>query len=457
MTTALHDDTIAAPATAPGEGAIGIVRVAGPGSLSIADQIFRGKGAPPSLRPAQTFLHGTLCGPDGIADEVILLIYRAPHSYTREDSIEIQGHGGSTVAKRILRAVLDAGARLAEPGEFTKRAFLNGRIDLLQAEAVLDIIRARSDRAASVALEQLEGTLSRSFDQLYNDTLALAADLEATLDFSEDDLPQLVMDDIRSRFKRVESEFKGLLASWDEGHLLRDGALVVIAGQPNVGKSTLLNALLGKERAIVTPFAGTTRDTIEEQITIDGYPVRLVDTAGLRESSCAIESDGIRRAVDVASRADMVIYVVDGSRALDEEDIKQIQSLRGKPIIVAINKVDINITRTTKPLAPDWSVLYISASRGDGLDQLKRDIVGKLGVRDGSRHQAAISERHRRLLISAHKDLVEAMLLISDMIHEPALAASRLRGALLTLGEVTGRSYHDELLNSIFTRFCIRK
>jgi len=290
-------DTIAAIATAPGEGAIAIVRLTGPASHAIADHIFKGKGAPPSRRPGQSFLHGSIISTNGMADEVILLIYRAPHSYTREDAIEIQGHGGFAAAKRILRAVLEAGARMAEPGEFTKRAFLSGRIDLLQAEAVLDLIRARSDRAADAALEQLTGSLSKDFDELYDHTLALAANLEATLDFSEDELPESVMLDVITRRHDVESEFKSLLDSWDEGHLLREGALVVISGKPNVGKSTLLNALVGKDRAIVNPMAGTTRDTIEEQLVISGFMVRIIDTAGLRESPCEIEKEGVSRAI----------------------------------------------------------------------------------------------------------------------------------------------------------------
>ena len=451
------NDTIAAIATAPGEGAIAIVRVSGADSLALADRIFKGRGLPPSRRPANSFVHGLITGNAGVADEVVLLIYRAPHSYTREDSIEIQGHGGSTAAKRILRAVLEAGARLADPGEFTKRAFLNGRLDLLQAEGVLDLIRARTDRAAETALEQMQGALSRSFGALYDETLELAGHLEATLDFSEDELPESFTTDVLTRLRIVEQHFRQLLSSWDEGHLLREGALVVIAGKPNVGKSTLLNALLGKNRAIVTPIAGTTRDTIEEHMVISGYPVRLVDTAGLRESPCEIESEGVRRAKHILSHADLILYVVDGSLPFTHEDAKEISLIPNRAKIVVVNKSDSETYKPIQPLAPDWSVISISAVKLTGIESLKTAIISAIGARQGSDHHATISERHRRLLVSAHKDIAEATLLLSRTLPDPALAASRLRGALETLGGATGRVYHEDLLNNIFSRFCIGK
>lgn len=456
-------DTIAALATAPGEGAISIVRISGPESLLIADRLFRGKAPPPSQRPAHSFARGSIVSDNGVADEVILLIYRAPHSYTREDSVEIQGHGGSAAAKRILRAVLAAGARMAEPGEFTKRAFLSGRIDLLQAEAVLDLIRARSDRAADAALEQMNGTLSKAFDQLYDHTLALAANLEATLDFSDDELPESFLRDAIAQRASIETEFKRLLDSWDEGHLLREGARVVIAGKPNVGKSTLLNTLVGKERAIVTPIPGTTRDTIEELVVICGYSVRLIDTAGLRVSPCEIEQEGVSRARQAIYRADCNVYVVDLSQGLDEEDWATLSTLDKHKTILALNKSDliqketVKAHKTHQSTMTGYSKVFISAKCGTGINSLKEAIIQTMGVSQGGIAHAAISERHRHLLVSAHKEVVEAGLLLTRPTPAPDLAASRLRGALETLGEVTGRVYHDELLNNIFNRFCIGK
>lgn len=450
-------ETIAAIATAPGEGAVAIVRVSGPDSLGIADRIFRGTPPLPSARPGGSFVHGLIAGEQEVADEVILLIYRSPHSYTREDCVEIQGHGGAAATRRILRAVLAAGARPAEPGEFTKRAFLNGRIDLVQAEAVLDLIRARTDRAAQTALEQISGTLSAAFNRLYDTTLVACGDLEASLDFSEDDMPPTLLQDVAGQLKEIEADFRKLLASWDEGHILRDGARVAIVGQPNVGKSTLLNALLGKERAIVTPLAGTTRDTIEEQIVIDGYPVLLVDTAGLRDSSCLIESEGIRRTRDCIAKSDVIVYVLDGSIPFSKDHELQLQSMPKSKTIIALNKSDLPINETHKSSATDWSVINISAAKQEGLEALKSRILRTAGIQGALPHQAVIAERHRRLLISAHKDLVQAGLLLARTTPDPALAASRLRLSLETLGTVTGRVYHEELLNNIFGRFCIGK
>lgn len=450
-------DTIAAIATAPGESAISIVRVSGPESLAIADRIFRGSGSPPSRHSPGSFMHGAITSQGHTADEVILLVYRAPHSYTREDSIEIQGHGGSAAAQRILRSVTDAGARLAAPGEFTKRAFLNGRIDLLQAEAVLDLIRARSDRAAASALEQLEGKLSRTFDTIYDALLNVAADIEATLDFSEDELPPTIMTSVMVRVNAVESDLKQLLSTWDEGHVLRDGALIVIGGKTNVGKSTLLNHLLGIDRAIVNPTPGTTRDIIEEQMVIAGYLVRLVDTAGLRHTDCEIEGEGIRRARQYVQKADILIYVVDGSQPIDSEDLLCLKEKDPTRTILIANKSDLGILQSNQSFLTKESHIVCSVVAGNGVDLIRRKIADMLSTLHHGPQQAVISERHRRIVIMALKDITEAALLINRDEPDPTLAASRLRSALETLGEATGRIYHDELLASIFSRFCVGK
>ncbi|MDD3605078.1 MAG: tRNA uridine-5-carboxymethylaminomethyl(34) synthesis GTPase MnmE, partial [Kiritimatiellae bacterium] len=289
------DDTIAAIGTAPGTGGIAVVRVSGPRTMEIADRIVRCSAPRPSMRRTMSVIYGHIAAAAGDVDEVLVLVMKGPGSYTREDMIEIQGHGGRVMAAAVLQAVLDAGARLAEPGEFTKRAFLNGRIDLTQAEAVADIVGARSRRAGRAALEQLEGSLSAAVNALYDRLMGIAADMEATLDFPEEDIPEALIQDVPDRISRAVSEMDLLISSWQEGRLLREGALIVISGRTNVGKSTLLNALLDTDRAIVSHIPGTTRDIIEEGLVLDGIPVRLVDTAGLRETSCEIESEGIRR------------------------------------------------------------------------------------------------------------------------------------------------------------------
>ncbi len=457
------DDTIAAIATAPGEAGISIVRVSGSDVLKIADSVFRCSGPLPSERTANSFVHGYVqsvgatSSDSGDIDEAILLIYRAPHSYTREDVIELQGHGGATSARRILRTVLDSGARLAEPGEFTRRAFLSGRIDLLQAEAVMDLIRARSDRAASVAVEQLEGSLSHCFTELYDGLLDAAADMEATLDFGEDELPATTLDVLKARLGEVREALVALLASWDEGHLLREGAVVVISGCPNVGKSTLLNTLLGSERAIVTHVAGTTRDTLEEQFVLDGIPVRLVDTAGLRDADCDIEQEGIRRAHDHIDRADINIWVVDGSVNLSDIERNHIGATDAERCIVVINKADLGKIVTPDDFA-GLTAVVCGARDGGGMDALKKAIALKLGVIEAAVPHAAISERHRKIIQDVLNLLNEAESLLSpDREELTVVAAGVVRTALESLGEVTGRTYHNELLDNVFGRFCVGK
>lgn len=458
----ISSDTIAAIATAPGEAGISIVRISGPRSMEIANCIFRAKDPPASKRSGNTFVHGYIHSPaqgngDGHIDEVILLIYRAPRSYTREDVIEIQGHGGRTSAKRILRTVLQNGARLAEPGEFTKRAFLNGRIDLLQAEAVSDLIRAQSDRAASAAMEQLRGRLSRVFGEIYDSLLTVAADLEATLDFPEDDLPVTATSDIVARLGEVRSRCRDVLSTWDQGHLLREGALVVISGRPNVGKSTLLNCLLGMARAIVTDVAGTTRDTIEEQIVLDGIPIRLVDTAGLARAKSDIEREGVQRAKNSIKAADVVLYVIDCSRPLEREDINWLDETNLAKCVVVLNKTDlaqaINVERFS-----NVPVVCCSALRSKGIEEVQEAIVGRLALGSSYPPQAAISERHRQSLQNALNALNKAGALLSNGNEDcVVLAAADLRGAMAQLERISGRRYDQDLLNTVFSRFCIGK
>jgi tRNA modification GTPase len=454
-------DTIAAITTAPGAAGISVVRVSGPASVTIADAIFRCSAPLPSGRPANSFVHGYVHSPgDGHqdVDEAILLIYRAPKSYTREDVIELQGHGGTASARRILRAALDAGARLADPGEFTRRAFLSGRIDLLQAEAVMDLIRARSDRAATAALEQLEGSLSSVFTKVYDDLIAVAGDLEATLDFGDDELPAPTYQAICVRLDKVKDELELLLAGWDEGRLLREGAIVVIAGSPNVGKSTLLNALLGESRAIVTHVAGTTRDTLEEQLILDGIPLRLVDTAGLRDALCDIEQEGIRRAHVQRSKADINLWVIDGSESITKSDSAQIAALDPTRSIVVINKVDLG-TALTPDDFPGLASVVCGLRDNMGVDALRAALTEKLGTSGSAAlPHAVISERHRTNIQSTLKELNDAVDLLNTEREElTAVAVSAVRMALETLGEITGRTYHAELLDNIFSRFCVGK
>ena len=453
------DDTIAAIATAPGEGGVAIVRVSGPDALRIADEVFRSAAPKPSERATHTIVHGHVDDADGNElDDVVLLIMRAPQSYTAEDVIEIQGHGGNVAAKRILRRVLDAGARAAEPGEFTKRAFINGRIDLVQAEAVLDLVHAGSERAAAAAVEQLEGKLSRSFNELYDFLVSIAADVEATLDFPDDELPATALPELLQRLNTADERIGQLLSTWDEGHILREGALVVISGKPNVGKSTMLNALLGRDRAIVSQVPGTTRDTIEEKYVLEGIPLRLVDTAGLRETECEVEQEGVRRARAHIQKADLHLYLIDASKALDDDDRDHLAAMKSEKCVVVLNKVDLGQVVRSEQLK-DATVVRTSLLTGGGVDEVRRAVIGKLtsGISLSAVPHASISERHRRLLVEARGGIREALSLIRDEAGNVVLAADRIRDSLENLGMITGKVYHDELLASIFSRFCVGK
>ncbi|MDI6773982.1 MAG: tRNA uridine-5-carboxymethylaminomethyl(34) synthesis GTPase MnmE [Verrucomicrobiota bacterium] len=457
------NDTIAAIAAAPGEAAISIVRISGPNSLAIADAIFRRRAAPPSQTPGGSFLYGHILsdsgagGTTGVLDEVVLLVFRAPHSYTREDVIEIQCHGGRASARRVLDAGLKAGARPAEPGEFTRRAFMNGRIDLLQAEAVADLIRAQSDRAAAAAIEQLEGSLTRSFGEFYDLVLSAASDLEATLDFLEDEIPPETMIEIGERLVKVRDKAKKLLATWEEGHVLREGALVVICGRPNVGKSTLLNSLLGKERAIVTDVPGTTRDTIEETMIMDGFPIRLVDTAGLRATECRIESEGVVRAQALMAKAEVQVYMLDCSQVMHEEDRAVLSGLKPDRTVVVLNKTDLGMKLTAKDVIPHVAVSS-SLIEGQGLDEVCQAIMSRLGIWSHGEPRATISERHRQIIQNALNAMNEAIALVkSEKNDAMILAANALHVALENVASATGRTCSEELLHSIFTKFCIGK
>ncbi|MBM4151997.1 MAG: tRNA uridine-5-carboxymethylaminomethyl(34) synthesis GTPase MnmE [Kiritimatiellaceae bacterium] len=450
-------DTIAAIATPPGQGGVGIVRVSGPKVWTIADEIFRSTGRP-SQASGGTFLFGTVRASDGSEiDEALCLIFRAPRSYTGEDTIELQGHGGPVVLKNILRRCLEAGARMAQPGEFTQRAFLNGKMDLVQAEAVADLIHAQSDRAAHVAIEQLEGGLSRQFNQVYNALMEVAADVETTLDFVEDELPEHVFPGLGQKVDLSLQGLDELLSTWDEGRLLREGARVVIMGRPNAGKSTLFNVLLGSDRAIVTAIAGTTRDVIEESLVIDGIPLRLLDTAGLRETECRIEQEGIRRARVHFAAADIVLYLIDSSQPVSQEDDDHLAALDLSRTIIVLNKMD---SRHPDFLMKELGVQPVDASlmTGVGAAAICAAIAQKLGGISHAPAHAVISERHRNLLELARNEIVQARERIAEGEELGAApAAEHLRAALEFLGQVTGRVYHHELLNNIFSRFCIGK
>jgi tRNA modification GTPase len=455
-----HDDTIAAVITPPGEGGVAVVRVSGSKALTIADTLFRCAPPLPSLRDAGTFVYGKVFDPDTEIDEALLLIWRAPRSYTCEDVVEFQCHGGPLPASRILRACFAQGARPADSGEFTRRAFLNGRIDLVQAEAVMDLVRAHSDRARAAALQQLEGGLSKIFDRVYDELMLVAAQVEATLDFPEDELPESVPLKIISEIHRIQNQVKDLLQTWNEGHLLRDGALVVISGKPNTGKSTLLNALLGHDRAIVSNIPGTTRDSIEAEFLLEGIPLRLVDTAGLRDSEDFVEREGILRARKYIERADIHIHMVDMSQPADSESLEALNRLDPAKSVLICNKTDLPGMFHVEQWPEVRSVstaLQMEKGLNDVKSALKDILSGSVDL--SARPHVVISERHRHALIDVSRELEQLEQLFASENTDETLVLSvpMLREALIRLGEVTGREYHEDLLDQVFSSFCIGK
>jgi tRNA modification GTPase len=458
MSGPVKPDTIAGIATAPGEAGIAIVRVSGPDALAIADRAFRCAGPPPSQRPAGTFVHGVVAEGGRKIDEALLLIMRAPHSYTGEDTIEIQCHGGTHLVRRILSLAVALGARAAEPGEFTQRAFLNGRLDLAQAEAVLDLIRARSDRAATSALEQLDGSLSRTVNDLYDRLLGIASDLEAAMDFPEDELPAGILDNLRARIQSLQDVVDKMIETEFEGRVLREGARIVIAGRPNVGKSTLLNKLLGKDRSIVSHHPGTTRDTIEEMVVMNGFPVRLIDTAGLRETDCEVEKIGINRAINELQNVDACLYVVDVSTPPHQDDVVQLDRIPASRCLLVKNKADLGNAWISVPVR-QHEVTVSLASDSAAADLIKLEL-GRIIAQTGAslpEHQASVSTRHAALLTTARAEILAARDILTLGDRDLDLASSRLREAVAAVGRITGRTHEADLLDSIFSKFCIGK
>lgn len=459
-----QEETISAVATAVGEGGIGIIRMSGREALAIADRLFSSpSGQQVSDSPSHYVRYGSLVDPVSkqIIDEVLLLPMKAPRSYTREDVVEIHCHGGPIPLRRILELTLREGARLAEPGEFTKRAFLNGRIDLTQAEAVIDVIRAKTDESLKLAVHHLKGNLSQIIGTLRDDVLIMIAHLEAAIDFPEDDIEEMAAEEVDRQVAEVLLSFDKLLASAQTGRILREGLQTVIIGKPNVGKSSLLNALLKEKRAIVTDIPGTTRDAIEEYVNIRGIALKIVDTAGIRETDDVVERIGVERAKEFADKADLVLLLLDASLPLTEEDRQVLELLQGRPVLVLVNKSDLrqelNITEISQYIDVS-KVLRISVEQGTGLEDLEQAIVDRVyGGEVNAGEGAFVSNvRHIHLLHQAHKHLAEARLTIEASM-PPDCVVVDLRAAWEKLGEITGDTVGEDLMDQIFSRFCIGK
>jgi tRNA modification GTPase len=453
-------DTIAAISTPLGEAGIGIVRVSGPDAEAIAGALFRPRRLRSNFLSHHLYL-GHIVDPASqeIIDEVLLTLMRGPRTYTREDVVEIHCHSGIGVLRRILDLTLAQGARLARPGEFTLRAFLSGRLDLTQAEAVLEVIQARTEAGLRVAAEHLQGGLGRSVHKIRESLLDLLARVEVALDFPEEagDLPVAAFTaDFASPLEALET----LAATFQEGRVLREGLLVVIAGRPNVGKSSLLNCLLARDRAIVTEIPGTTRDLVEEVITLGGVPVRLSDTAGLRPAQDLVEELGIKRTRERLVQADLVLYLVDGSLSLAPEARRDLAELGERPGLAVINKMDLPQELNISALAEATSLplARISALTGEGLEELKRQIV-ELTLKGGlnTTGEMVTQTRHYQHLQRCLDNLHQARTLLEGGESPWELVALELQEAIRELGEITGQEVGDEVLERIFGEFCLGK
>lgn len=460
----VQEDTISAIATAPGEGGIGIVRVSGDEAVSVVDKIFRGVNGK-RVYQVKSFqgAYGFIIDPEtgSTVDEVLILVMLAPRSYTRENVVEIYCHGGMVPLQRILSLTLKNGALLAEPGEFTKRAFLNGRLDLTQAEAVIDIIRSKTDSSLKMAVGQLSGLLSETIRNVRNRILSVIAQLEAVIDFPEEEIEDITVAEVVTKVGEMSAAIDRLLATAQTGRILREGLKTVIIGKPNVGKSSLLNALVHDKRAIVTDIPGTTRDIIEEYVNIRGIPLKIVDTAGIRETNDVVEKIGVERAREVMEEADLVLVLLDASGQLSEEDRAVLLALQGKQAIVLVNKSDLPQQLEMDKVsvyAAGKKVLYISAAQGTGLDELEQFIVdlvygGQVQQNDG----ALVSNvRQAHLLEQAKGHLIDVVAAAKADMPTDCLVID-LRGAWEKLGEITGDTVGDDIISEIFTRFCIGK
>jgi len=442
-------DTICAVATAAGRAGVGVVRLSGPAARAIIERL---TGVDPRPRHAH---YVTLNRPadDAVVDDGIVLFFPGPHSYTGEDVVEWQGHGNPVLLDAAVEEMIAAGARMARPGEFTERAFLNGRMDLAQAEAVADLIEAGSTQAATAARRSLTGAFSRRVDAFVEHLIHLRMYIEAALDFPEEEIDFLSDTRLRDQLGNLREELVDLLGRTGEGVRLREGLQLVIVGQPNAGKSSLLNELAGESRAIVTEIAGTTRDVLRAEIMLDGLPIHVIDTAGLRESEDPIEQEGIRRAWDEIGRADLILLLIDGVRGRSPEDDATLARLPDKPVLTVINKTDI--TGEPPSTVVEDGTLRLSARTGAGVDALRDELRRLAGVTDRTEDPFIARRRHLEALESAQASLAEAA--DSLALGAGELAAESLRRAQASMEAITGRYTADDLLGEIFGSFCIGK
>lgn len=456
--------TIAAISTAVGEAGIGIVRISGKQSLEIANRIFKGnKVEELNDSHSKRLVYGHIIDreKDKVIDEVLISFMKGPYTYTREDMVEIYCHGGIISVKKVLDLILKNGARLAEPGEFTKRAFLNGRLDLSQAEAVIDLIRAKTDKSFEASLNQLEGSISAKIKEIRDIIFEMIAHVEVSIDFSDEDIEEVTYEELEESAIKVKEKIERLLETADRGRILRDGLNTVILGKPNVGKSSLLNAILRENRAIVTDVPGTTRDIIEEYVNIDGIPLRIIDTAGIRRTEDIVEQIGVNRAKESVEKADLVIAVFDVSRELTEEDYQIIDIMKEKKSIILLNKIDLpnKFTKShLETLIGDKVIIETSIASGIGVDLLEKSIKDMFYSGEVEIHSDTVitNVRHKNQLEKALESIQSALNDIRNNVPIDCIAVD-LKNCWDNLGEISGETIAEDILDKIFSEFCIGK
>jgi len=458
------DDVIAAISTPIGNGGIGIVRLSGNGAVEVADKIFNAAdGIRLKEKKGHTITYGHIIDKktSSVIDEVLVMVMLAPKTYTTEDTVEINCHGGMLVTNKVLELVLNSGARIAEPGEFTKRAFLNGRIDLSQAEAVMDLIDSKTELSRNTAMSQLEGSIKEKVHILREDILDMIASIEAVIDYPEHDVEEETYSNMHTKIKALVERINSLLESADTGKIIREGVEAVILGKPNVGKSSLLNLMLMEDRAIVTDIPGTTRDTVEEYMNLGGIPVKIVDTAGIRDTGDKVEKIGVEKSRKYAENADIIFMMIDASVPLSKDDIEILDFIKDKKAIILVNKTDIDNKTNFDTLCmytDKNNIIYISVKENTGIDKLTdrfKEIF--LGGEIQTNNSVIISNvRHKNMLCKAKEALERAIVTIESRMPEDFISMD-LQDALAALGEITGDSVDDEIIDRIFTKFCLGK
>ena len=454
--------TIAAISTAPGVGGIGIIRLSGEKAFNIIEKIFIPKNKNKEIK-GYTFKYGNIINPktNEVLDEVLVSYFIKPHSYTMENMCEINSHGGNIVMQNILEVCLENGAELAEPGEFTKRAFLNGRIDLSQAESIIDIINSKTKKESKASLKQLEGFLSKKIKSIRKEIMDVMVDIEADIDYPEYDIEEITENKVDNMLKAVEKELINLKNTFDNGKIIKDGIKVAIVGKPNAGKSSLLNALLKEERAIVSKYKGTTRDSIEELMNIDGIPIKIIDTAGIREASDEIEKIGIKRSKEIADNADLLIAIFDISANIDEEDMEIIDLIRDKKSIIVLNKIDLieeNINIDSRISDLNKKIIKISALTQDGIEKISKTIVEMFKINEINIDDEIIvtNTRHKNLINKALNSTENAQISLENKMPVD-IVAIEIKNILEDLGEITGEDVSENIINEIFAKFCLGK